>query len=84
MSVLADPVATAAPGRRPCPVLTCSNDAPSGQLMCLACWGRLPRYARLSVDSTLAACRRQNTRANRARHEAARANAVRLAAEFRS
>ena len=76
--------AVTAPGRVPCPVPTCTNDAPSGYVMCLGCWALLPRHERIAVDATFNACRRQNTKANQNRHRIARTNAVRTATELRS
>lgn len=80
--------AAPAPGRARCPVPGCTNDFPSAgpmalQLMCMSCWGRLPQYVRISVDATLNACRRQNTKANQARHHVARTNAISMAQELR-
>lgn len=73
-----------APGRTPCPVSTCTNFVPAGQVMCATCWGVLPQYQRVSVDATMRACHRQNTKPNQARVVAARKSAILLAASLRS
>ena len=74
-----------APGeRRDCPVLTCTATIPAEQTMCAACYGALPNHMRVAMDATVRAVRRQPTKSNRNRLNAAVTNALRMAGAARS
>lgn len=76
--------ASVAPDRRPCPVATCRNTVPSGQVMCVACWEVLPAYVRQSVAQTALKAGRHPTAHSKAARDQARDSAVRIAAGLRS
>ena len=69
-----------APGqRRDCPVLICTATIPAEQTMCAACYGALPKHMQVAMDAAVRAVRRQPTKSNRNRLNAAVSNALRMA-----
>lgn len=76
--------ASLAPDRRPCPVVTCRNTVPSGQVMCVACWEVLPTYVRQSVAQTATKAGRHPTTHSKQARDRARDSAIRMAAGMRS
>lgn len=73
-----------APDRRPCPVVTCTNTVPSGQVMCIPCWEVLPSYVRQAVTLTATKAGRHPTAHSKAARDQARDSAIRTAAGMRS
>lgn len=69
--------------RKPCPVTTCTETTPAGQVMCVKCWEALPQHVRVSIDAAMRSVRRQPTKSNKARVDTAVRNAVRIAATVR-
>lgn len=74
-----------APGqRRDCPVLTCTGTIPAEQTMCAVCYGALPKHMQVAMDAAVRAVRRQPTKSNRNRLNAAVTNALRMAGAVQS
>lgn len=70
--------------RRDCPVLTCTAKMPAEQTLCAQCYGALPNHMRVAMDAAVRAVRRQPTKSNRNRLNAAVTNALRMAGAVRS
>ena len=67
-----------------CPVVTCTNTVPAGQVMCVACWSVLPEYVRRSVQTSATNAGRRPTAHTKQVRDATWRSAIRVAASLRS